>query len=70
MRGISGDLDADDPFKVLASHPPRSRSRDERLHAGRDRRAAEDDGFLMLASSSAAGELLLDSTCAAVQAAP
>jgi hypothetical protein len=31
---------------------------------------ADDAGFLMLASSSAAGELLLDSTCAAVKAAP
>jgi hypothetical protein len=31
---------------------------------------APSRGFLMLASSSAAGELLLDSTCAAVPAAP
>jgi hypothetical protein len=29
-----------------------------------------DGRFLMLASSSAAGELLLDSTCAAVKAVP
>jgi CDP-diacylglycerol pyrophosphatase len=70
VRSISGDLAADNPFKLLASHPP---------EAGRGMTdytlvvtgtPADDAGFLMLASSSAAGELLLDSTCAAVKAAP
>ena len=70
VRSSSGDLAADNPFKLLASHPP---------EAGRGMTdytlvvtgtPADDGGFLMLASSSAAGELLLDSTCAAVEAAP
>lgn len=70
MRSISGHLDADDPFKLLASQPP---------EAGRGMNdytlvvtgtPTGDGGFVMLASSSAAGELLLDSTCAAVPAAP
>jgi CDP-diacylglycerol pyrophosphatase len=65
VRSISGNLDADDPFKLLASHPPEA-DRGMRDYTvvvtGTPRR-----GFLMLASSSAAGELLLDSTCAAVQ---
>ncbi len=70
VRSISGDLAADNPFKLLASHPP---------EAGRGMTdytlvvtgtPADDGGFLMLASSSAAGELLLDSACAAVKGAP
>jgi CDP-diacylglycerol pyrophosphatase len=68
LRSISADLGADDPFQLLASHPP---------EAGRGMNdytlvvaGSPNGGFLMLASSSAAGELLLDSTCAAVQAAP
>jgi CDP-diacylglycerol pyrophosphatase len=68
VRGISADLDADDPFKLLASHPPeaeRGMSDYTLVVTGAPR-----GGFLMLASSSAAGELLLDSTCAAVTAAP
>jgi CDP-diacylglycerol pyrophosphatase len=67
-RTLSGDLAADDPFKLLASHPP---------EAGRGMTdytlvvtGTPSRGFLMLASSNAAGELLLDSTCAAVKAAP
>jgi CDP-diacylglycerol pyrophosphatase len=67
-RNISASLEADDPFKLLASQPP---------EAGRGMNdytlvvtgtPIGDGGFVMLASSSAAGELLLDSTCAAVQA--
>lgn len=67
-RTISVSLDADDPFKLLAAQPP---------EAGRGMNdytlvvtgtPTGDGGFVMLASSSAAGELLLDSTCAAVQA--
>jgi CDP-diacylglycerol pyrophosphatase len=68
VRSISGDLGADDPFKILASRPPeadRGMSDYTLAVSGTPSR-----GFLMLASSSAAGELLLDSTCAAVPAAP
>jgi CDP-diacylglycerol pyrophosphatase len=70
VRSISSNLDADDPFKVLASHPPEG---DRGMHdytlvvAGA---ATEDRGFIMLASASAAGELLLDSSCAGLQTAP
>jgi CDP-diacylglycerol pyrophosphatase len=70
VRSISEHLDADDPFKLLASYPPepgRGMTDYTLVVTGAP---AEDAGFLMLASSSAAGELLLDSTCAAVQAAP
>jgi CDP-diacylglycerol pyrophosphatase len=70
VRSISPNLDADDPFKLLASHPPeagRGMSDYTLVVTGAP---TEDGGFLMLASSSAAGELLLDSTCAAVKAAP
>jgi CDP-diacylglycerol pyrophosphatase len=70
VRTISGHLDADDPFKLLAAHPPqadRGMSDYTLVVTGAQ---TEDGGFLMLASSSAAGELLLDSTCAAVTAAP
>jgi CDP-diacylglycerol pyrophosphatase len=70
VRSISGNLDADDPFKLLASHPPeagRGMSDYTLVVTGAP---SEDGGFLMLASSSAAGELLLDSTCAALQAVP
>jgi CDP-diacylglycerol pyrophosphatase len=69
-RSISDRLDADDPFKLLASHPPeagRGMNDYTLVVAGAPIR---DGGFVMLASSSAAGELLLDSTCAAVPAAP
>jgi CDP-diacylglycerol pyrophosphatase len=70
LRSISGNLDADDPFKILASHPPqadRGMSDYTLVVAGAP---SEDRGFIMLASASAAGELLLDSTCAALQPAP
>jgi CDP-diacylglycerol pyrophosphatase len=70
LRSISSNLDADDPFKVLASHPPkadRGMSDYTLVVAGSP---SENRGFLMLASASAAGELLLDSSCAALQAAP
>jgi CDP-diacylglycerol pyrophosphatase len=70
VRSLPGNLDADDPFKLLASHPPeagRGMSDYTLVVTGTQ---TEDGGFLMLASSSAAGELLLDSTCAAVTAAP
>jgi CDP-diacylglycerol pyrophosphatase len=70
VRSISKNLDADDPFKVLASHPPkadRGMSDYTLVVAGSP---SENRGFLMLASASAAGELLLDSSCAALQAAP
>jgi CDP-diacylglycerol pyrophosphatase len=70
VRSISGNLDADDPFKLLASHPPeagRGMSDYTLVVTGAP---IEDRGFLMLASSSAPGELLLDSTCAAVTEAP
>jgi CDP-diacylglycerol pyrophosphatase len=70
VRSISGNLDVDDPFKVLASHPPqadRGMSDYTLVVAGA---SSEDRGFIMLASASAAGELLLDSTCAALQPAP
>jgi CDP-diacylglycerol pyrophosphatase len=67
-RSISGDLAADNPFKLLASHPPEARRgmTDYTLVVT----GTPSRGFLMLASSSAAGELLLDSTCAAVKGAP
>jgi CDP-diacylglycerol pyrophosphatase len=68
VRGISGDLNEDDPFKVLASHPPepdRGMSDYTLVVAG-----TPSGGFLMLASSTAPGELLLDSRCAAVPGAP
>jgi len=70
VRSISGDLDADDPFKLLASQPPeagRGMSDYTLVVTGAP---VGDHGFLMLASARAAGELLLDSTCAAVTAAP
>ena len=70
VRSTSADLDADDPFKLLASHPPeagRGMSDYTLVVTGAP---TADRGFLMLASSSAAGELLLDSACAAVTAAP
>jgi CDP-diacylglycerol pyrophosphatase len=65
---ISGDLEADDPFKLLAAHFPdadRSMGDYTLVVAGAP---SEDRGFLVLASASAAGELLLDSSCAALQA--
>jgi CDP-diacylglycerol pyrophosphatase len=69
-RRISGDLDADDPFKLLAAHfPDAGRSMGDYTLAVAGAPSA-DGGFLMLASASAAGELLLDSSCAALQAAP
>jgi CDP-diacylglycerol pyrophosphatase len=70
VRSISANLDADEPFRLLASQPP---------EAGRSMRdytlvvtgsPTANRGFLMLASSGAAGELLLDSTCAALRALP
>jgi CDP-diacylglycerol pyrophosphatase len=70
VRSISVNLDADDPFRLLASQPPeagRGMSDYTLVVTGTP---AENRGFLMLASSSAAGELLLDSTCAAVKALP
>lgn len=70
VRSIPGDLDADDPFKLLASHlpePDRSMGDYTLVVAGPP---SDDRGFLMLASASAAGELLLDSRCAALQAVP
>ena len=70
MRSISSDLDVDDPFKILASHPPeadRGMSDYTLVVAGAP---SEDRGFVMLASARAAGELLLDSSCAALQAVP
>jgi CDP-diacylglycerol pyrophosphatase len=71
VRSISGNLDVDDPFKVLASHPPQTERgmNDYTLVVAGP--PAPDRGFLMLASASAAGELLLDSSCgAALSAAP
>ena len=70
VRRISGHLDADDPFKLLASHPPEADRGMTDYTLVVTGTPTEGDGFLMLASSSAAGELLLDSTCAAVQAVP
>ena len=70
VRSISSDLDVDDPFKILASHPPeadRGMSDYTLVVAGAP---SEDRGFVMLASARAAGELLLDSSCAALQAVP
>ena len=67
-RRIPGDLDADDPFKLLAAHFPdadRGMGDYTLVVTGP---ASGDRGFLMLASASAAGELLLDSRCAALQA--
>jgi len=70
VRSIPDNLDVEDPFKVLASHPP------EADHGMSDYTLVvtgtptEDRGFLMLASASAAGELLLDSSCDALKAAP
>jgi CDP-diacylglycerol pyrophosphatase len=70
VRSISADLDADDPFKLLAARPPEpGRGMNDYTLVVTGAPAA-DRGFLMLASSSAAGELLLDSTCAAVKVAP
>ena len=70
MRSISGNLDADDPFKVLASHPPEADRGMTDYTLVVTGAPSEDRGFLMLASSGAAGELLLDATCSAVQAVP
>jgi CDP-diacylglycerol pyrophosphatase len=70
VRSISVNLDADDPFRLLASHPPeagRGMSDYTLVVTGAP---TENRGFLMLASSGAAGELLLDSSCAAVKALP
>jgi CDP-diacylglycerol pyrophosphatase len=69
-RSLSGNLDADDPFKVLASHPPEAERGMNDYTLVVTGAPSEDRGFLMLASSGAAGELLLDATCAAVQAVP
>jgi CDP-diacylglycerol pyrophosphatase len=66
-RRISDDLDSDDPFKLLAAHFPdadRSMGDYTLVVTGAP---SEDRGFLMLASTSAAGELLLDSSCAALE---
>ena len=70
VRSISANLDADEPFKLLASHPPEAARGMSDYTLVVTGAPAEEGGFLMLASSSAAGELLLDSTCAAVKAAP
>ena len=70
VRSITSNLDLDDPFKVLASHPPeagRGMSDYTLVVAGAP---SGDPSFIMLASASAAGELLLDSSCAALPAAP
>ena len=67
VRSISDSLDVDNPFKLLASRPPeadRGMNDYTRVLTGAP---AENLGVVMLASSSAAGELLLDSTCAAVR---
>jgi CDP-diacylglycerol pyrophosphatase len=70
VRSISANLDADEPFKLLASHPPEAARGMSDYTLVVTGAPTGDGGFLMLASSSAAGELLLDSTCAAVKAAP
>ena len=70
VRSITSNLDLDDPFKVLASQPPeagRGMSDYTLVVAGAP---SGDPSFIMLASASAAGELLLDSSCAALPAAP
>jgi CDP-diacylglycerol pyrophosphatase len=69
-RRISDHLDADDPFKLLAAHlPDAARSMGDYTLVVTGAPSGER-GLLMLASASAAGELLLDSSCAALQAAP
>jgi CDP-diacylglycerol pyrophosphatase len=70
VRSISGNLEADDPFKVLASHPPEAERGMNDYTLVVTGAPSEDRAFVMLASSGAAGELLLDSTCAALQAVP
>lgn len=69
-RRIPGNLDAGDPFKLLAAHFPDADRRMGDYTLVVAGAASEDRGFLMLASARAAGELLLDSSCSALQAAP
>ena len=67
VRSISDSLDVDNPFKLLASRPPEADRGMNDYTLVLTGAPAENLGFVMLASSSAAGELLLDSTCAAVR---
>lgn len=66
-RGLAGaDLGARNPFEILAKDPPDPRHRPSDytlVLAGRQFR--DGPGFVLLAGLERAGELLLDSTCAA-----
>jgi CDP-diacylglycerol pyrophosphatase len=76
VRTIGADLKADDPFKLLATHFPVSdRAMGDYTLVVAGAPAEESTppagrSFFLLASTAAAGELLLDSTCAATNAAP
>ena len=68
VRKVPQDLEHRDPFKLLAEHMPGSGGTlaDYTLIVACP---GKGPGFLMLASTQSAGELLLDSTCAAAAAA-
>jgi CDP-diacylglycerol pyrophosphatase len=71
VRKIGADLEADDPFKLLASHFPESdRAMGDYTVVVVGAPAAEGRNFFLLASTKTAGELLLDSACAVAGAAP
>ncbi len=66
VRRIDADLETEDPFRVLASHFPESdhaMSDYTLVVAGAP--AGKGRHFFLLTSTTAAGELLLDSSCAA-----
>jgi CDP-diacylglycerol pyrophosphatase len=65
VRKIGSDLEADDPFRLLASHFPESdRAMGDYTLVVAGAPAAPGRNFFLLASTTAAGELLLDSACA------
>jgi CDP-diacylglycerol pyrophosphatase len=70
-RRIAGeDLSAQNPFKLLASGMPQpGRTMADYTLVVAGMRSSRGPGFIVLASASAAGELLLDSTCSAAAAA-
>jgi CDP-diacylglycerol pyrophosphatase len=70
MRIAGEDLSAENPFKLLAGgmpQPGKSMADYTLVVAGAQSKSGP--GFVVLASASAAGELLLDSTCSAATAA-
>jgi CDP-diacylglycerol pyrophosphatase len=67
LKIMGDDLEDDNPFELLADHMPEPRGMmgDYTLVVA-GMQSSSGPGFIVLTSTTAAGELLLDSTCAAV----